>query len=291
MIDHESQVQALEAFATSAGKQVPWDVFIKVDEGSHRAGLELNSESSSLSKVIERVESSSATSLIGFYCHAGRSYLCCSEEGAASLLDHEIETLVEAVLLHAKLVKSRPLILSFGATPTAHVISRLKTGRVPKNCTLELHGGRFSGSLKGGLLLTTLGCYPANDLQQLSTGSISEIDLAAKVVAEVCSIYPDRNEALINAGVLALSRETSHGFPGFGNVVGSDWKVGRLSQEHGILVASDATSKVEDSFKVGQKVLLNVQHVCIAVAGYGWYYVVDDSGIVIEIWFPWRGWQ
>jgi D-serine deaminase-like pyridoxal phosphate-dependent protein len=141
-------------------------------------------------------------------------------------------------------------------------------------------------------ILTHPGCYPANDLQQLSTGSILEDDLAVKVVAEVCSIYPDRNEALINAGVLALSRETSHAFPGYGNVVGQKWTVGRLSQEHGILVApdGDASAKVEDYFHIGQKVLLNIQHVCITVSGHGWYFVVNDDGIVGDVWFPWRGW-
>ena len=136
------------------------------------------------------------------------------------------------------------------------------------------------------------GCYPANDLQQLSTKSISEGDLAIKVVAEVCSVYPDRNEALINAGVLALSRETSHAFPGYGNVVGQKWRVGRLSQEHGILVASDGdtSAQVDVYFKVGQKVLLNVQHVCITVSGHGWYFVMDDEGVVVDVWLPWRGW-
>jgi len=140
-------------------------------------------------------------------------------------------------------------------------------------------------------LLIYEGCYPANDLQQLSTGSITETDLAVKVVAEICSVYPDRNEALINAGILALSRETSHGFPGYGDIVGTKWKIGRLSQEHGILVAPDATAKIEDSFKVGQKILVNVQHVCITVSGYGWYFVIDDNGVVLDIWYPWRGWQ
>lgn len=141
MIDHESQIEALENFAARMEKGAAWDVFIKVDEGSHRAGLQLESENDGLRKVIERVEASSATTLAGFYCHAGRSYLCCSEEDAASLLDHEIETLVVAALLHAKLVETRPLVLSFGATPTAHVIRTLKADRVPVNCKLELHGG------------------------------------------------------------------------------------------------------------------------------------------------------
>lgn len=141
--------------------------------------------------------------------------------------------------------------------------------------------------------LTVIGCYPANDLQQLSTKSINVEDLAVNVVAEICSIYPDRNEALINAGVIALSRETSHGFPGFGNIIGSNWKVGRLSQEHGILLPTDESSseKVAEKFQVGQKVLLNIQHVCITVSAYGWYFVVDDAGIVTDIWYPWRGWQ
>jgi len=136
-----------------------------------------------------------------------------------------------------------------------------------------------------------VGNYPANDLQQVSTGSIQESDQAIRVLAEVCSVYPDRNEAIINAGLIALARE-SGAFPGFARVVDKvSWNVGRLSQEHGIVVAANSrTDRVEDAFEVGEKVMLYVQHTCITAAAYGWYFVVDGDDVVRDIWYPWKGW-
>jgi len=140
MVDHESQIEALERFMEGREVVVPWDVFVKLDEGTHRAGLEL--ESQNLRKVIQKVGKSEATSLYGFYCHAGRSYSCCSEDDAADLLRHEVEALVKATLIQRELVPERPLVLSFGATPTVHVIDTLGKKLLPNNCTLELHGGK-----------------------------------------------------------------------------------------------------------------------------------------------------
>ena len=62
-----------------------------------------------------------------------------------------------------------------------------------------------------------VGNYPANDLQQVHTGLVTESQQAVRVLAEVCSVYPERNEALINAGTVALSKETSD-TPGYGRV-------------------------------------------------------------------------
>lgn len=79
-------------------------------------------------------------------------------------------------------------------------------------------------------------------------------------------MYPERNEALINAGTIALSKETS-AFPGFGLVIDprskdlrSNWSIVRTSQEHGILGipgldgGTRSTARVEQSFRLGQKV-------------------------------------
>lgn len=134
-----------------------------------------------------------------------------------------------------------------------------------------------------------------NDLQQLSTGTISETDIAIRLLAEVCSVYEERNEALVNAGVLALSRETSHGFPGFGQVLDHPgWVVGRMSQEHGILTyaggTQDPPQDVQHQLQVGQKIMLHVQHACITTAGHEYYFVVDEEDVVCDIWWPWKGW-
>ena len=132
-----------------------------------------------------------------------------------------------------------------------------------------------------------------NDLQQLSTGTIDEIDLAMTVIADVCSIYAERNEGLINAGVLALTREPGK-IPGFARVrglKGQSWIVDRVSQEHGILshVGIDGVP-AENTWKVGDKVELDVQHACIVGAMHGWHFITDEKDIVCDVYYPWKWW-
>uniref|UniRef100_A0A098D8H4 D-serine dehydratase n=1 Tax=Gibberella zeae (strain ATCC MYA-4620 / CBS 123657 / FGSC 9075 / NRRL 31084 / PH-1) TaxID=229533 RepID=A0A098D8H4_GIBZE len=257
MVDNEQQVSFLEE---SASSQEPWDIFIKLDVGSHRAGVEANSDA--LHRLVKRAEKSSAVNIYGFYCHAGHSYGGRSRKEAEETLNIE----VSSVLAAAKLLPSdRRLIISVGSTPTAHVVESLKAS-MPENVILELHAGNF----------------PCNDLQQVSTGLVTESQQAVSVAAEVCSVYPERNEALVNAGVIALSREAS-AFSGFGRVVGSPaWGLVRLSQEHGIMGTSEGR-KVDDDFKVGQRVEIWCNHSCIAAAAFHVYYVVDEGGIVVDL--------
>ncbi|KAH7192730.1 putative serine dehydratase domain-containing protein [Fusarium flagelliforme] len=263
MVDNEQQVSFLEE--SSSSKQ-PWDIFIKLDVGSHRAGIELKSES--LNRLVERAEKSPAVNIYGFYCHAGHSYGGRSRQEAEETLNVEVSSVLSAARL---LPSSRQLVISVGSTPTAHVVESLKAS-MPDNVHFELHAGNF----------------PCNDLQQVSTGLVTESQQAVTVAAEVCSVYPERNEALVNAGVIALSREAS-AFSGFGRVVGCPaWGVVRLSQEHGILGTSEGR-KVDEEFKVGQKVEIWCNHSCIAAAAFHVYYVVDEEGIVRDTWIPWKG--
>ncbi|GKU03371.1 d-serine dehydratase [Fusarium langsethiae] len=264
MVDNEQQISFLE---DSASSKQPWDIFIKLDVGSHRAGVEANSDA--LHRLVERAEKSSAINIYGFYCHAGHSYGGRSRKEAEETLNMEVSSVLSA----AKLLPSdRRLIISVGSTPTAHVVESLKAS-MPENIILELHAGNF----------------PCNDLQQVSTGLVTESQQAVSVVAEVCSVYPERNEALVNAGVIALSREAS-AYSGFGRVVGSPaWGLVRLSQEHGILGTSEGR-KVDEDFKVGQRVEIWCNHSCISAAAFYVYYVVDEGGIVRDTWIPWKGW-
>ncbi|ETS76930.1 hypothetical protein PFICI_10804 [Pestalotiopsis fici W106-1] len=223
MVDNEQQIDVLEAYSASK----PWDIFVKLDVGSHRAGVA--TESPALRSLVERAEKSIAANIYGFYCHAGHSYGGRSREAAEETLNVEITSVLHAASL---LSESRDLVVSIGATPTAHVVSAFKH-KVPSNIKLELHAGNF----------------PCNDLQQVSTNLVCESDQAIRVATEVCGVYPERNEALVNAGAIALSRETSD-YSGYGRVVGKpDWSPIRLSQEHGILGTTEGEAKVIDNFK------------------------------------------
>jgi D-serine deaminase-like pyridoxal phosphate-dependent protein len=288
MIDSEQQIDLLESYSSKSSSPVaPWPVFIKIDVGSKRAGMV--TDSPSLPKLIQRIESSPAASVYGFYCHAGHSYACRTEDAAAAVLQTEVEGVVEAAKFLVDDQSDRRIVVSVGSTPTAHVVKRLQ-GALPQGMELELHAGN----------------YPSNDLQQVATSLVEPSQQAVRILADVCSVYPDRNEALINAGTVALSKETSE-FPGFAVVVDRpQWSVVRMAQEHGILgwAESEQTKRlvgitgskssegetVESAFKVGDKVMLYIQHACITAAMHFAYYVVDEQDIVRETWVPWKGW-
>ncbi|EAW13426.1 D-serine ammonia-lyase DSD1 [Aspergillus clavatus NRRL 1] len=274
MVDSEQQIAALEAFNASSG-HAPWPVFLKVDVGTRRAGLERSAPA--FAALVRRVEASPAAAVYGFYCHAGHSYGCRGAEAAAGVLGEELEGVVAASAALGR-ESGRRVVVSFGSTPTAHVVGALRE-KVPRDVELEveLHAGNF----------------PANDLQQVCTGLVSEAQQAVRVLAEVCSVYPERNEALVNAGTVALSKETSE-VAGFGRVVDRPgWAVVRTSQEHGILGLARPEAKgqrVEECFRVGQKVPLYIQHACITAAQHHVYYVVDENDVVVDTWVPWKGW-
>lgn len=119
---------------------------------------------------------------------------------------------------------------------------------------------------------------------------MTEEDQAARVATEVLGVYPERNEALVNAGAIALSRETS-GYPGFGRVVDKpSWGVVRLSQEHGILGTEEKDAKAVSEFKVGDRAYLYCNHVCITAAAFFVFYIADEDDVVVATWLPWKGW-
>ena len=130
LVDHEQQVTLLETSSKS------WNVLIKIDVGAERAGLPANNPK--LKDLVKRIEASESINLKGFYCHANHSYNCRTENDTKEMLHHEISGVLEAVTL---LPSSRQLLVSIGATPTAHVIETLRAA-IPANVSLELHAGK-----------------------------------------------------------------------------------------------------------------------------------------------------
>lgn len=289
LVDNEQQLAILE----KSNPETPWDIFIKLDVGSHRAGVTPGSPV--LYSLVRAAEACPAVRVYGIYCHANHSYGGRTRAEAEDTLRVELDSVIGAAKL---LPADRRLIASVGATPTAHVVESLKA-QAPANVKLELHAGALipphssrrtaSSTVGHNSPPCVAGNYPCNDLQQVSTGLVSETDQAARVAAEVCSVYPERNEALVNAGVTALSRETS-AYAGFGVVVDQPgWGMVRMSQEHGIL-GTTGGRRVEEAFSVGQRVLLYCNHVCITAAAFHAYFVVDAEDVVREAWVPWKGW-
>lgn len=107
------------------------------------------------------------------------------------------------------------------------------------------------------------------DLQQQHTGLVDEEKIAQRVLATVVSYYPGRgeggdDEALIDAGAIAFSKDTGPS-GGYGNVIGKSWRVGRISQEHGILTRIPGSPR-EGTLKIGSQVEVIGQHACLVAA-------------------------
>lgn len=219
-----------------------------------------------------------------------------------------------------------------GATPTATALQHPELTAAAPVDTQVASLASLLRDLKqeGGLELEVhAGVYPTLDLQQLATHArdntlLSSSSIGVSVVAEVASLYQGRGEggtteALINAGSIALGREPckedgeGH-YSGWGLVmpwgnaelanldpapkefpaVHGGWQVGRISQEHGILVWKGDKEK-EVGLEFGQRVRVWPNHSCIAGAGYDHYLVVDSRKVgredeVVDVWERWNGW-
>ncbi|KAK9448847.1 putative serine dehydratase domain-containing protein [Limtongia smithiae] len=301
MLDSTAQVEYIAAVPSPAQK---WSVFVKVDVGDNRAGRA--AASSELADVVRALFAADTekVELYGFYAHRGSSY---GATGVAAVIEH-LRTELEGVTTAAKLafsillksssaLRSAPFVLSVGATPTAQtsalasdeVASLFMTARKEVQhmpTTFEIHAGN----------------YAILDIQQVATGLVAPSDVAGAVVAEVLAYYADRQEYLVDAGVLALAREPGR-IPGIATVKGQKisgprWIIGRVSQEHGILSkrTDDVPGVIEDSepepattWELGDKVLLLPQHVCITSSMFQWYFILEND-LVVDVYIPWRGW-
>ncbi|RDW75962.1 hypothetical protein BP5796_06783 [Coleophoma crateriformis] len=328
MVDHPHQLASVVAIKEESG--VAPLIFLKIDMGGHRAGVAPNSAAASeLISEILYLESQSTCVFHGLYSHAGQSYSSSNRSDALDFLRQEFEALlVTAETVHASSGR-KSLVLSVGATPTTTSIRNLL---IENEATPAAESNAIS-ALKATLqTIRDLGCsleihagvYPTLDVQQMATHALPTSgpnamlrwsDIAFTVLAEVASLYPGRGasgktEALVGAGIIAMGREPCKAYPGWGMLspwnrpdasmptVGPEqhagWQLGRLSQEHGILVWAGEEKDVEP-LKIGQKVRIWPNHACIAGVGFSWYLIVDSSlegreDEIIDVWPRWRGW-
>lgn len=112
------------------------------------------------------------------------------------------------------------------------------------------------------------------------------------VGATVISVYPERKEALCDAGAIAMSKDVGP-ISGYGPVIApaelSGWSLGRTSQEHGILVAP-VEGGSSASPAIGSFVQITPQHACLTAAQHPWFLVTDGGEEVVDIWVPCKGW-
>lgn len=327
LVDHISQVEALQNSLEQELDQEPIYVFIKIDSGYKRAGVTVSS--CRLPELVKKISESSRVAIWGVYAHAGNAYGSKNISTATSFLTEELQCTNEAAQIVGMILEEKgndsrhriPLVLSVGCTPTAHAANSAPNIDVLVRLGKDLHGD----------LELHAGNYAFLDLQQVATGSIPTSGnmpaierCALTILASITSVYPGRgdadtggnkhqsdgttaswvkaklgDEALCDAGGIALSKDTGQ-IPGYGFITsplhGQGWQVGRLAQEHGVLTIREDWPKDKLSvLKIGEKVQIVPQHACMVAAAHPWYYIIDSSKhksipIVEEIWVPWKGW-
>lgn len=246
---------ALDALEAAGG---PFHVWLKIDCGYHRAGLDpAGPETLALAR---RLAASRALEFDGLLTHSGHAYHEPTVEGRRRVAEAERRAVAE---LRARLADEGIAVeASVGSTPAMTAVTNLD-----------------------GVTEARPGNYAFYDGMQVALGTCRPEDVAVEVLASVVSAPTGGDHVVIDAGALALSKDTG-GFqpPHYGAVRAADGApisgavVRSVSQEHGVVAAP---------LRVGERVRLVPNHSCLTVACHDEYAVVDGERVV-DRWKVWR---
>lgn len=259
LVDSEEALAAVERVAGGYPRPRVW---LKVDCGYGRAGV--NPQTESAVRLASRIHESPSVDFAGLLTHGGHSY---ARIGSAAILDVAREER-DAVVKFARRLRDHAIEVdevSVGSTPTMMHVDHLE-----------------------GVTEIRPGNYALFDGFQAQIGSCPRDWIAATVLVSVISVHADR--AIVDAGALALSKDSGLGDSGYGVVIDSsgmalaNLSLVSLSQEHGKLMG-DGVSQL----RVGDRLRIIPNHSCLAVACFETIYGVR-KGVVEHEWTPCRGW-
>jgi D-serine deaminase-like pyridoxal phosphate-dependent protein len=270
--DHPAVAQA----AAEAGQRlgVTFRVMIKIDSGLGRAGLAPDSD---LLLPLAKALSQPGVELVGVLTHAGHSYGANSVAEIERIAEEERVAVVTAATRLREAGFACPTV-SVGSTPTALFATNL-TG------VTEMRPGNFVFF----------------DLFQAGLGTCRLEDIAVSVLATVVSHHPGRNHVLIDAGGLALSKDTgaNKNVPGtgYGRVCRPEaalplegMNIHDVHQEHGLLGGPEAPPVDFAGFPPGSRLRVLPNHSCMTGAMYDRYYVTDGGHEIVAEWDRVNGW-
>lgn len=230
------------------------EVWIKVNSGLNRCGVEPGMEVVRLAKI---VMTHSKLKLGGVFTHAGHSYAAKSLAEIESIGTQEGLAVVESANECEK-AGIQIQVRSIGSTPTYKI-----AGKVPGITEIRPGNAVFFDAIQIGLGVTnTESC-------------------ALSLLASVVGIYKDR--IVFDAGSKSLCLDKgAHGnqtVSGFGHIIGhSEVRIDRLSEEHGVGVFLQ-----ESPLKLNDKVQIIPNHACTVVNQFE-EYIVHENGQIIDLW-------
>ncbi|MBA4494318.1 alanine racemase [Paenactinomyces guangxiensis] len=252
-VDHVKQAKLLQ----DSLQGTPWEleVWIKVNSGLNRCGVEPGREVLQLAKQIANMPN---LTLTGIFTHAGHSYAASSMAEIESIALTEGRAVAESAALCEK--EGIPIpARSVGSTPTYKI------------------AGKVSGITE---------VRPGNavffDAIQVGLGVASIDQCALRLLASVVS-KRSGERVIFDTGSKALSLDQgAHGnatVKGFGHVVDHpEIRIERLSEEHGI-----ASIDGETTLDLTDKVQIIPNHACTVMNLFD-HVIVHRQGIVIDQW-------
>ncbi|HEV8577571.1 MAG TPA: alanine racemase [Thermoanaerobaculia bacterium] len=258
VVDSSEAVDALERLGA------PLHVWLKVDCGYHRAGVD--PESALAMELARRLAESGTLTFDGLLTHSGHAYHGPGREQVRAVAEQE-----RAVMARfAEKLRSAGIAVpavSVGSTPALSVAERL-------DGVTEIRPGNY--------------CF--HDYTQVAIGSCSVRDCAVTVLASVVSCRPGDGRSVVDAGALALSKDTGPdrpGRPSMGEVF-LDYAAGDLDPEARLVSLSQEHGILNVPRPVGSRVRILPNHSCLTVAQFDEYYVVRGEQVV-DRWTIWRG--
>ena len=227
----------------------PADIYFKVDVGTHRTGFDPASYSA-INRELEELGRYPMMQFRGFVAHAGHTYQAASREQIISDYYNGTQLLTD---LREHFSKEHPgIIISWGDTPSCSVMPSFR-----------------------GIDEIRPGNFVFYDLMQRNLGVCTLEEIAMVVSAPVVALHPERNEVVVYAGAVHLSKEQlrlPEGKTIYGMMVYMDdngtWKIPaeevfmvRMSQEHGVLRIPENSML---QLQIGQLLGIIPVHSCLA---------------------------
>jgi D-serine deaminase-like pyridoxal phosphate-dependent protein len=266
LTDDAETSRLLDGAAGKAG--VKFDVFLKIDCGYHRCGVEPHTAEAF--EIPRQISDAVNLHFAGILTHAGHSYNAPSKDEILEVARHERDSMVElAEKLRADGIEV-PTV-SIGSTPTISCVDHLD-----------------------GIDEVRPGNYIFFDAFQATLGSCGFEDTALTLLAAVVHRDRTRRRIVIDAGAIALSKDRGPvGIDpecGYGHVLDLEgnetgMRVTSLSQEHGEIEAGEMFER----FAVGDRLRILVNHSCLTAAQHSHYNVIENNDIV-DRWEIHGGW-
>lgn len=258
VVDSLRAVEALEASGH------PFHVWLKVDCGYHRAGVDPRGEEGR--EIARRLAGSARLEFDGILTHSGHAYHGRGTAAIGGIAEEERSVMVE----FAERLRSQGITVpdvSVGSTPAMAVVPSL-----------------------AGVTEARPGNYAFYDYTQVVLGSCRVQDCAVTVLASVVSSNRGTGHAVIDAGALALSKDAGSEYaprPSMGEIF-SDYRSGTLREDARVVSVSQEHGMLSTALPVGERVRIVPNHSCLTVAEFDEYVVVRGEEIV-DRWKIWRG--